>query len=780
MRLPNLNYDLWQLIISEDCAVSTADYVMSGTQNLQRSPAAIPYATDLQILQRGEAAKLIFEISPTCEEIESGMPYRTQQLWVAIAERRGDYYIGILNEHPHPNYVNCDFYLRPGAEIPFLPQHIIDVDRPPSGFDIETILQPQKIWSGAENSPLVMGDPVLDELLDLAVRHAVRDVQQETFTSAFGIGSTTGQTWSDRFIGTGIITQDGSEALMEAMQPLQERARQNTLLASAICTCRQLERASGETSEAIVIFLENAVGYSVYWIKTYRKTANGYEFDDLVAQFGKPAVFLPELSNPSTPTPSNRTATIDVDKETLYQQLQELLSLNCWLDADRKTYQLCSVILGKTEEEIQSSEIEALPCSELARIDRLWVQFSDGKFGFSIQKRIWDEICETVDDFSWSGYEYYRSIFCERVGWQKKPTEEADYYKQSVGYEQLCLSKIGQLPNGRATKFFGTRHYYLGWNGEYWHGNEATVDEFGLHFDSLMAKIATCQLPVPAEKSVDLLITELSHHTDPEVRISAAYALGKIRAKEAIPALGQIMNDPHSYVRRNVIDALGRIMANKMPHSNDFAAVKAPIRDLVHARENGYRSSELTALISLGQVYTSISCCGKAIDCYEQALSLAHQLNDCQKEALAAANLGVLYGSVRYFTKAINYYEQAIQLYQQTPDNLNTAVALINLGVIYLESPQYTQSTSYFDRALILYQNLQNRNGEAYALMNLGSAYQTILMNRSIAGGSLISSFDRANDYYGQALTIFQALSDCDGELQALDRLSTMSYLSPL
>jgi tetratricopeptide (TPR) repeat protein len=776
MRLPNLNYDLWQLLTMEDC-ISRIDAVMPGTSTLQRSPAAIPYAAGLQILQRGEAAKLIFEISPTCEEIESGMPYRTKQMWVAIAERRENYYIGILNEHPHPNYVNCDFYLRPGAEIPFLPQHIIDVDRPPSGFDVETVLQPQKIWSSEANPPLVMGDPVLDELLNLTDRHAMRDVQQDTFTSAFGIGSTTGQTWSDRFIGTGITTQDGSEALTEALQPLQERARQNTLLASAICTRRQLQRTSGETSEAIVIFLENPIGYSVYWIRTYRKTASGYEFDDLVAQFGKPAVFLPGISPPPIP---DLAATIDVDKETIYQQLQELLSLNRWLDADRKTYQLCSVILGKTEEEIQSSEIEALPCSELARIDRLWVQFSDGKFGFSIQKRIWDEICETVDDFSWSGYEYYRSIFCERVGWQKQPTEEADYYKQNVGYEQLCLSKIGQLPNGRATKFFGTRHYYLGWNGEYWHGDEATVDEFGFHFDSLMAKIVTCQLPVPAEKSIDLLITELSHRADPDVRISAAYALGKMKAREAIPALGQIMNDPHPSVRRNVIDALGRIMADTTPHSNDFAAVKAPIQDLVHARENQHRSNELTALLSLGQIYGSISCCGKAIDCYEQALVLAPQLNEYRKEAQAAANLGVLYDSVRYFTEAINYYEQAIQLYRQIPDDLNTAVALMNLGVIYLESSQFSRSISYFDRALILYQSLQNRNGEAYALMNLGSSYQSILMNRSVVGDSPISAFESANDFYGQALAIFQALSDRDGELQALDRLNTVSYLSPL
>jgi hypothetical protein len=45
-----------------------------------------------------------------------------------------------------------------------------------------------------------------------------------------------------------------------------------------------------------MIFLENAASYSVYWIRTYCKTADGYEFNDFIAQFGEPVV----LSSPIT------------------------------------------------------------------------------------------------------------------------------------------------------------------------------------------------------------------------------------------------------------------------------------------------------------------------------------------------------------------------------------------------------------------------------------------------------------------------------------------------
>jgi hypothetical protein len=41
----------------------------------------------------------------------------------------------------------------------------------------------------------------------------------------------------------------------------------------------------------VTIFLESASGYSVYCIRTYRQTARGYEFDELVARLGEPVVF---------------------------------------------------------------------------------------------------------------------------------------------------------------------------------------------------------------------------------------------------------------------------------------------------------------------------------------------------------------------------------------------------------------------------------------------------------------------------------------------------------
>ena len=65
---------------------------------------------------------------------------------------------------------------------------------------------------------------------------------------------------------------------------------------------------------------------------------------------------------------------------------------------------------------IRSEEMHKFPCSELRIIDKLWVSYSDGKFGFSAQNRIWCSIQNQSNflrnPFSMSGKEFALS-----VGW---------------------------------------------------------------------------------------------------------------------------------------------------------------------------------------------------------------------------------------------------------------------------------------------------------------------------------------------------------------------------
>lgn len=180
-------------------------------------------------------------------------------------------------------------------------------------------------------------------------------------------------------------------------------------------------------------------------------------------------------------------------EESGYKQLQKLLEERLWLDADQTTYQLMSNILGKREEELKCKDIKDFPCSELHKINQLWVKYSNGKFGFSVQQKIWQEVCETTDDRSWTGWDVRRGVFCERVGWAKTYAEENDPFKRFVSYKDLCLSKAGQLPNGRAVNFFACHNYYMAYHAEYWWDTaNSHITQFGFDFDRLMKKVASC------------------------------------------------------------------------------------------------------------------------------------------------------------------------------------------------------------------------------------------------------------------------------------------------
>ncbi|UCJ13809.1 MAG: GUN4 domain-containing protein [Phormidium sp. PBR-2020] len=98
-----------------------------------------------------------------------------------------------------------------------------------------------------------------------------------------------------------------------------------------------------------------------------------------------------------------------------YYKLRDLLAAKRWGDADRETAERMWEVMGRQEEKWldESIDIEKFPCKDLKIIDTLWVHYSQGKFGFSVQKKIW-EACGSPLSYNddWER-------FGERVGWRE-------------------------------------------------------------------------------------------------------------------------------------------------------------------------------------------------------------------------------------------------------------------------------------------------------------------------------------------------------------------------
>lgn len=81
-----------------------------------------------------------------------------------------------------------------------------------------------------------------------------------------------------------------------------------------------------------------------------------------------------------------------------YETLQQQLSNQEWFAADKETVRLIADIAGVSDlEDLSPREIRSFSCGELQVIDRLWSAYSDGRFGFSVQRKIYQDLGGSVE-----------------------------------------------------------------------------------------------------------------------------------------------------------------------------------------------------------------------------------------------------------------------------------------------------------------------------------------------------------------------------------------------
>jgi hypothetical protein len=107
------------------------------------------------------------------------------------------------------------------------------------------------------------------------------------------------------------------------------------------------------------------------------------------------------------------------EKNVDYTRLRNLLAEGKWKEADEETLAVMLKAAGREGDWLDTESIKKFPCTDLRTIDRLWVKYSDRRFGFSVQKRIWESVVRESVGLKPSEY-YYGMEFPDRVGWSVK------------------------------------------------------------------------------------------------------------------------------------------------------------------------------------------------------------------------------------------------------------------------------------------------------------------------------------------------------------------------
>jgi hypothetical protein len=133
MRLPKRETDFWELRSGEEIHGEHSDTFW------------IPPLEERLNLKPGQAAKLIFDLE--VEDENGEIVVIGERMWVIVAERLDDAYIGILDNQPACLTPAEDIYLCFGAEIPFLPEHVIDIGNPLKEYSEWQLSQPpERRW----------------------------------------------------------------------------------------------------------------------------------------------------------------------------------------------------------------------------------------------------------------------------------------------------------------------------------------------------------------------------------------------------------------------------------------------------------------------------------------------------------------------------------------------------------------------------------------------------------------------------------------------------------
>ena len=102
-----------------------------------------------------------------------------------------------------------------------------------------------------------------------------------------------------------------------------------------------------------------------------------------------------------------------------YGKLRDLLKAGKWKEADLETTKVMIEITGKPElDEITPEDLQKFPCNAIMVIDQLWQKYSNNRFGFSVQLRLYQSVGGNMDTIRAQKNEFLHRTG-EKIGWRK-------------------------------------------------------------------------------------------------------------------------------------------------------------------------------------------------------------------------------------------------------------------------------------------------------------------------------------------------------------------------
>jgi len=111
----------------------------------------------------------------------------------------------------------------------------------------------------------------------------------------------------------------------------------------------------------------------------------------------------------------NHQVKLKSDTGINYKKLRNLLTVKRWKEADEETENKILELLNTDYWfDVSSESLKQLPFTDIETIDRLWLNYSNGRYGFSVQKRIYESF-GSLKEFKREEWDKFGKV----VGWKE-------------------------------------------------------------------------------------------------------------------------------------------------------------------------------------------------------------------------------------------------------------------------------------------------------------------------------------------------------------------------
>ncbi len=162
----------------------------------------------------------------------------------------------------------------------------------------------------------------------------------------------------------------------------------------------------------------------------------------------------------------------------------------------------------------------------------------------------------------------------------------------------------------------------------------------------------------------------------------------------------------------------------------------------------------------IGLIYRKSGQFKKAIDYFQQSLTICKEIGDFQGIARSLNYIGSVYDILGEYNKAIEYYQQSVAVFKKIGDHKGIKRSLNNINNIALNisyqgndkyvKDEYQQAIYLFQEALTIYEVTKDREGVANSLINIGNVYHSL------------GKYSKALDYFQQSFVIFEEIGHYD------------------